>query len=89
MPENYADALVLFGAGGDLAAKMIYPALHALRGDRTVFERARGIEAAWRIVDPLQQKPPPVAVYARGSWGPAAAARIVGNGHRWHDPQPL
>jgi glucose-6-phosphate 1-dehydrogenase len=60
----------------------------ALRGDRTVFERAAGIIAAWRVVDPMQEKPPPVDVYAKGSWGPQAAARILGEGNRWHDPRP-
>jgi glucose-6-phosphate 1-dehydrogenase len=60
----------------------------ALRGDRTVFERAAAIMAAWRVVDPVQEKPPPVAVYAKGSWGPQAAAQIPGEGERWHDPEP-
>jgi glucose-6-phosphate 1-dehydrogenase len=38
MPELHSDALVLFGATGDLAHKMIFPALYAMarRGDLKV-----------------------------------------------------
>ena len=30
MPEPHSDALILFGATGDLADKQIFPALHAM-----------------------------------------------------------
>ncbi|HEX8009901.1 MAG TPA: glucose-6-phosphate dehydrogenase (NADP(+)) [Casimicrobiaceae bacterium] len=60
----------------------------ALRGDRTVFERSEAIMAQWRVIDPLQREPPPVEPYARGTWGPAAAQRIVTRSG-WHDPAPM
>ncbi len=42
----------------------------ALEGDRTLFTTERGINAAWRIVDPVVNAGIPVAAYACGSRGP-------------------
>ena len=45
--------------------------LHAaLVGDSTRFTRQDGVEQTWRIMQPLLDAPPPVHVYAPGSWGP-------------------
>jgi glucose-6-phosphate 1-dehydrogenase len=60
----------------------------ALAGDTTVFVPQAAVEEAWRIVDPLLRAPPAVAVYEPGSWGPAAAGRIVTERSRWHNPAP-
>jgi glucose-6-phosphate 1-dehydrogenase len=46
------------------------------------------VEAAWRVVDPVLTAGSPVLEYESGTWGPAAAAQIVGGGEGWHDPQP-
>lgn len=39
------------------------------------------MEAAWRVIDPILDRglgnAEPVGEYAPGTWGPAAAARIV------------
>jgi glucose-6-phosphate 1-dehydrogenase len=32
------------------------------------------------------EHPPPVEIYARGSWGPDAAQRIKAGHGGWHDP---
>jgi glucose-6-phosphate 1-dehydrogenase len=58
----------------------------AIRGDTQLFTQDDSVEAAWRVVDPVLQDPPPVAPYARGTWGPDAAAAIVLGGELWHDP---
>ena len=50
----------------------------ALKGDATLFARWDGIEAAWRVVDPVLNLDTPVYPYEPGSWGPPAADRIVG-----------
>jgi glucose-6-phosphate 1-dehydrogenase len=42
----------------------------ALEGDRTLFTTERGINAAWRIVDPVVNAGVPVETYAPGSKGP-------------------
>ena len=48
--------------------------LHAaLIGDSTHFTREDGIEAAWRVIQPLLDSPPPVHEYNKRSWGPREA----------------
>jgi glucose-6-phosphate 1-dehydrogenase len=63
--------------------------LNALEGDATLFTRSDGIEAAWRVIDPILQvwqtdAAPPLANYAPGSWGPLAADELLArNGCKW------
>ncbi|MCA9927246.1 MAG: glucose-6-phosphate dehydrogenase, partial [Anaerolineales bacterium] len=62
--------------------------LDAIRGDASLFTRSDGIEAAWRLIDPVIQgweqadDAPPMATYARESWGPSAADELLGNNGR-------
>ncbi|MDE2613530.1 MAG: glucose-6-phosphate dehydrogenase [Burkholderiales bacterium] len=49
----------------------------ALKGDPTLFAREDGVEAAWRIVDPVLHAPLTVHAYGQGSWGPAEADAMV------------
>jgi glucose-6-phosphate 1-dehydrogenase len=56
----------------------------AIRGDTSLFTQDECVEAAWRVVDPVLAGGP-VLEYEPGSWGPAAAQKIVGD-DRWHDP---
>lgn len=42
----------------------------AIDGDQTLFTTERGIEACWRIVDPVVNAGIPVSTYTRGSRGP-------------------
>jgi glucose-6-phosphate 1-dehydrogenase len=61
--------------------------LHAaLIGDAKRFTRQDCVEQCWRVMQPLLEHPPPVHPYAQGSWGPAAADRIVAGYGRWHEP---
>ena len=61
--------------------------LHAaMVGDSTRFTRQDGVEETWRIMEPLLTAPPPVDTYAKGSWGPAAADKLVAGHGRWHGP---
>ena len=53
-----------------------------LAGDRSLFTRPDGLAAVWKVAEPLLTSPPPVAPYAPGSWGPAAARDLVAPG-RW------
>jgi glucose-6-phosphate 1-dehydrogenase len=55
----------------------------ALIGDSTLFTRADGIERLWEVSAPLLADPPAVHPYLAGSWGPAAADRLI-EPHRWH-----
>ncbi|MET0816803.1 MAG: glucose-6-phosphate dehydrogenase [Solirubrobacteraceae bacterium] len=61
--------------------------LHAaMQGDSTRFKRQDGVEEAWRVMQPLVSSPPPVHPYAKGTWGPAEADRLVAGHGRWHEP---
>jgi glucose-6-phosphate 1-dehydrogenase len=50
----------------------------ALEGDPSHFARMDNLEQAWRIVGPILDARTPPDPYARGSWGPAAAAALPG-----------
>ncbi|HEY3955159.1 MAG TPA: glucose-6-phosphate dehydrogenase [Streptosporangiaceae bacterium] len=58
----------------------------ALDGDRWLFARQDTVEAAWRVVDPVLGDVTPVHPYARGSWGPKEADRLLPDKDTWHDP---
>jgi glucose-6-phosphate 1-dehydrogenase len=58
----------------------------AMRGDGNLFAREDGVEAAWRIVDPILGEETPVYEYDKGSWGPAEATYVLSGTARWHDP---
>jgi glucose-6-phosphate 1-dehydrogenase len=51
--------------------------LDAMRGDRTLFTTAEGIERLWEVSTPLLEAPPPVRFYAPGAWGPNAIHQLV------------
>jgi glucose-6-phosphate 1-dehydrogenase len=58
----------------------------AIRGDSSLFTRDDGVEAAWRVVDPILKALEPPTPYEPGTWGPPAAAAVVAGGRGWHDP---
>jgi glucose-6-phosphate 1-dehydrogenase len=58
----------------------------AIEGDQTLFAREDGIEATWRVVQPVLSNMPPPGLYEPGTWGPADANGIAPVGG-WHDPR--
>ncbi len=58
----------------------------ALDGERWLFARQDTVEAMWRIVDPVLGDVVPVHPYARGSWGPKEADRLLTDRDTWRDP---
>ena len=68
--------------------------LDVIEGDATLFMRADQVEAAWRVVDPVldtwaETPPAELPNYAAGTWGPAAADRLLaGDGRAWSEPLP-
>jgi glucose-6-phosphate 1-dehydrogenase len=61
--------------------------LHAaLEGNTTPFTRQDAVEESWRIVQPLLDAPPPVETYAKGSWGPPGADRLIAGFGHWYEP---
>ncbi|MEF7612812.1 glucose-6-phosphate dehydrogenase [Aquincola sp. MAHUQ-54] len=59
--------------------------LDAMRGDRTLFTTAEGIERLWQVSTPLLESPPPVRLYAQGSWGPKPVHQLIAP-HAWRLP---
>jgi glucose-6-phosphate 1-dehydrogenase len=59
--------------------------LDAMRGDRTLFTTADGIERLWAVSSSLLESPPPVRFYAPGSWGPNAIHQLIAP-HAWRLP---
>ena len=78
---------VTFAEMGGEGATPYEVLLHAaMVGMDARFTRQDGIEECWRIMQPLLDSPPPVHVYARGSWGPAEADALVADHGGWYDP---
>jgi glucose-6-phosphate 1-dehydrogenase len=58
----------------------------AIRGDAALFAREDGVEAAWRIIDPILGKATPVVEYAPNTWGPREADGLIAGDGGWHNP---
>jgi glucose-6-phosphate 1-dehydrogenase len=63
--------------------------LEALRGDASLFTRSDGIEAAWKLIDSINNgwetsNIPDLSLYRRGSWGPSEASTMLArDGRIW------
>ncbi|MFI4911529.1 MAG: glucose-6-phosphate dehydrogenase [Sedimentisphaeraceae bacterium JB056] len=64
--------------------------LDALKGDSSLFARSDGIEASWRIIDPVIEawekdgSNLELGQYEKGSWGPKSADELLAEaGHKW------
>ena len=63
--------------------------LEAIDGDASLFTRSDGIEASWRLVDPIlkgweDQNKPPLVIYPQASWGPGEADQLLTrDGRQW------
>jgi glucose-6-phosphate 1-dehydrogenase len=60
----------------------------AIRGDPTLFVREDGVEASWRVVDPILGNVTPVHEYEPNTWGPTEADQIIAGDGGWRNPQP-
>ena len=58
----------------------------AIHGDPTLFTREDGVEAAWRVVDPILDNATPVLTYKPGTWGPAKASAMPKDIGGWRNP---
>ena len=58
----------------------------AMEGDATLFAREDGVEASWRVVDPVLGDSTPVHEYAAGSWGPREADALTADVGGWRSP---
>ena len=58
----------------------------AIEGDARRFARQDTVEAAWRVIDPVLEHPPPAIAYDPGSWGPPEADGLIAGDGAWHPP---
>ncbi len=56
----------------------------AMEGDRTLFARQDGVEAAWAVVEPILHDATPVYEYDCGTWGPLQADALTADVGGWH-----
>jgi glucose-6-phosphate 1-dehydrogenase len=61
----------------------------ALHGDQTLFASEDGIEAQWRIVQPILDDVTPVHEYDQNTWGPAEAGKLMEGETGWLNPKEL
>jgi glucose-6-phosphate 1-dehydrogenase len=60
----------------------------ALAGEALLFAREDGVEAAWRVVDPVLNNHGVAHPYEQKTWGPAEADALLPKDEFWHDPKP-
>jgi glucose-6-phosphate 1-dehydrogenase len=58
----------------------------AMAGNQTWFAREDYVEEAWRIIDPILDKPL-VYEYQPGTWGPEQADKLIAQVGGWWDPK--
>ena len=76
-----------FGSQGGEGPTPYEVLLHAaMQGDGARFTRQDSVEEAWRVLQPLLDSPLPAHSYAKGSWGPAEADRLVAPYGGWRGP---
>jgi glucose-6-phosphate 1-dehydrogenase len=57
----------------------------AMKGDAMLFARGEGVEAAWRVVQPILETPMSLHEYEPNTWGPREADQLIEGD--WHNPQ--
>jgi glucose-6-phosphate 1-dehydrogenase len=85
-PEQVALDMNFGREGADVPAPYEVLLHAAMNGDSARFTRQDAVEEAWRVLQPLLDEPPPVQEYAKGSWGPQAADKLVARHGGWHGP---
>ncbi len=87
--ENVGDAVELDACDTQGDAMEAYERLigDALKGDAALFGRQDGIEAAWRIVDPILNNLTSLREYEPGTWGPSEAVAMMDQLGGWRDTQ--
>jgi glucose-6-phosphate 1-dehydrogenase len=89
MAFNYADHFDAMPQTG--YERLLYD---CMLGDATLFQRSDMVEAAWKVVAPIQNvwgalEPRDFPTYSAGSWGPEAAAQLIAkDGRQWYTAPP-
>jgi glucose-6-phosphate 1-dehydrogenase len=82
-------ALVMHRQPGDVMAPYERLLRDAIRGDHALFGSEEGVDASWRIVDPVLPPDLPLYEYDPGSWGPTEAEAVASAAGGWLPPCTL
>jgi glucose-6-phosphate 1-dehydrogenase len=80
--------LMVTSCPGDLRSPYQRLLTDAMEGIQELFAREDGVEASWRIVEPILGDKVPLHFYDPGSWGPSEAQKLIGREGPWIDPVP-
>jgi len=78
--------LMVTSRPGDLRPPYQRLLTDAMYGIQELFAREDGVEASWRIVEPILGDKVPLRTYEPGSWGPPEARKLIGRDGPWIDP---
>lgn len=78
--------LMLTSCPGDIRPPYQRLLTDAMYGNLELFAREDGVEASWRIVDPILGDKVPLRSYRPGTWGPSQAGALIGNDGPWVNP---
>ncbi len=78
--------LMVTARPGDLRPPYQRLLTDAMYGMQELFAREDGVEASWRIVEPILGDKVPLRMYQPGSWGPPEARKLIGRDGPWIDP---
>lgn len=59
----------------------------AMVGDPSLFARQDGVEASWRVVEPVLRMPTPIHEYEPGTWGPSESHIQIAPFGGWQNPK--
>jgi glucose-6-phosphate 1-dehydrogenase len=78
--------LMVTSRPGDLRPPYQRLLTDAMYGNQELFAREDGVEASWRIVEPILGDKTALHAYEPGGWGPAEARKLIGRDGPWIDP---
>jgi glucose-6-phosphate 1-dehydrogenase len=58
-----------------------------MAGNSLLFTREDGVEAAWRVVEPVLDDVTPVYDYQPGTWGPEESNKLLAHHDDWYEPK--
>ncbi|MGH9139372.1 MAG: glucose-6-phosphate dehydrogenase [Acidimicrobiales bacterium] len=73
----------VFGARAEAYQRLLED---AMEGDKRRFGRADAVLEQWRVVERIVDRPPPVSLYYKGTWGPPEADRLAADISGWKEP---
>jgi glucose-6-phosphate 1-dehydrogenase len=81
------ELLVSHDPGGEETGPYEHLLTEAMAGNSLLFTREDGVEAAWRVVEPVLDDVTSVNEYQSGTWGPQESAGFISGHGEWHEPK--